>query len=221
MIRTDASTRFRREGASIGFGDLKIGQRVEAEGSPQPDGSLLAARVNVENAEKEDATKTPTVTGTPPTATPTRTPRPDDVMTRQGRRPSTRRLHGTRDARRGLGRREDEDLEGTGRHRRRLELRHHDAIGPRHDPDRRLHALPQGRRHRRVSRTSPRARKWKSRGRSRRTVPSWRPGWTSKETDASAEARLQPRRSGARTGSPYVRRRSCQHPARRGCPHGQ
>ncbi|HLN59852.1 MAG TPA: DUF5666 domain-containing protein [Thermoanaerobaculia bacterium] len=77
-VRTDAATNFRMDGASIGFGNLRVGQRVEVEGSPQPDGSLLAARVGVEHPEQEENTRTPTMTGTPPTATPTKTPRPDD-----------------------------------------------------------------------------------------------------------------------------------------------
>ena len=78
-IATDSNTQFRKGGATAGFGDLKLGQQVEVDGSSQPDGSILAARVQIENPEQEiTKTPTPTVTGTPPTATPTRTPRPDD-----------------------------------------------------------------------------------------------------------------------------------------------
>ena len=80
-IQTDANTRFRMRGALGGFGDLKVGQRVEVEGAPQPDGSILASAVDIEDSEDDDEvtrTPAPTVTGTPPTATATRTPRPDD-----------------------------------------------------------------------------------------------------------------------------------------------
>jgi hypothetical protein len=79
-VQTDTGTLFLRGGSPAGFSDLKTGQKVEAEGLPQPDGSLLAKRVTIENPEQEEVTRTPTptVTGTPPTATPTRTPRPDD-----------------------------------------------------------------------------------------------------------------------------------------------
>jgi hypothetical protein len=109
-IRTDASTKFRMEGTTIGFVDLKAGQRVEAEGSPQPDGSILAARVNVENPENDDATKTPTITGAPPTATPTKTPRPDnDDRTKT---PTVTGTPGTPTPTRTRPP-EDEDLEGT------------------------------------------------------------------------------------------------------------
>ena len=81
-IQTNASTVFRLRGKAATFADLKIGLRVEVEGPAQPDGSILAARVEDEDDEneQEEATKspTPTVTGTPPTATPTRTPKPED-----------------------------------------------------------------------------------------------------------------------------------------------
>jgi hypothetical protein len=79
-VATSSNTRFLKQGSRIGFGDLKSGQTVEVEGSPQQDGSILATVVEVENPEDEETTKTPspTVTGTPPTATATRTPRPDD-----------------------------------------------------------------------------------------------------------------------------------------------
>lgn len=81
-IQTDGNTQFRMRGALVSFGDLKVGQKVEVEGPPQPDGSILASRVKIENPEDEEEdvtrTPTPTVTGSPPTATSTRTPRPDD-----------------------------------------------------------------------------------------------------------------------------------------------
>jgi uncharacterized protein DUF5666/carboxypeptidase family protein len=79
LVRTDGNTRFRSHGNPVTFGDLKTGQRVEVEGAAQPDGSVLAARVTAENPEDdEDRTPPPTVTGTPPTATATRTPKPED-----------------------------------------------------------------------------------------------------------------------------------------------
>jgi hypothetical protein len=94
-VQTDGSTVFRMGGNLVAFGDLKAGQKVEVEGSPQPDGSLLARKVNIETPEQEEtrtptmsptatttpptATPTPTVTTTPATATPTRTPRPEGV----------------------------------------------------------------------------------------------------------------------------------------------
>jgi hypothetical protein len=78
-VQTDPGTVFRMGGSPAGFGNLKTGQKVEVEGSPQLNGSLLAKRVSIENPEQEqEETRTPTVTGTPPTATPTRTLRPDD-----------------------------------------------------------------------------------------------------------------------------------------------
>jgi hypothetical protein len=95
-VQTDAGTLFRMRGSLVGLGDLKVGQKVEAEGSPQPDGSLLARKVNIQNRDEEEETRTPTpsptatttpptatptstVTTTPATATPTRTPRPQEV----------------------------------------------------------------------------------------------------------------------------------------------
>ncbi len=81
-IRTDTATKFRMDGTTIGFADLKVGQHAQAQGSPQPDGSVLAARVSVEGAENEETrtpTTTPSGTITPVTATPTRTPRPEGV----------------------------------------------------------------------------------------------------------------------------------------------
>ena len=75
-IQTDANTLFRNEGSIATFADLKVGLRVEVEGARQADGSILAARVNFEEVEKPEATKTPTPTGTitPATPRPTRTP---------------------------------------------------------------------------------------------------------------------------------------------------
>jgi hypothetical protein len=79
-VLTDPATVFRMGGSLLSLGDLKTGQKVEVEGSPQPDGSLLAKKVNIENPEQEEeVTRTPTVTTTPGTATPTRIPRPEGV----------------------------------------------------------------------------------------------------------------------------------------------
>ena len=87
-IQTGASTVFRSRGNLVTFADLKVGQRVEVEGARQGDGSILAARVQIEEEnEQEEATKTPTVTPTPgtptgtqtpSTPTATRTPKPED-----------------------------------------------------------------------------------------------------------------------------------------------
>jgi hypothetical protein len=82
VIQTDAATRFRMRGAAVGFADLKVGQRAEVEGSPQPDGSILAAKVEIQNPEQEETrtpAPSPSGTTTPVTATPTRTPRPAEV----------------------------------------------------------------------------------------------------------------------------------------------
>lgn len=80
LVRTDGNTRFQSHGNPRTFADLKTGQKAEVEGAAQPDGSVLAARVNNEDPEDDEVTRTPTptVTGTPPTATATRTPKPED-----------------------------------------------------------------------------------------------------------------------------------------------
>lgn len=78
MVQTDANTKFRMHGSAASFGDLKVGQHVEVAGSPQADGSILASQVNIEIPEQDEATRTPTSTGTI-TPAPTRTPRPDKV----------------------------------------------------------------------------------------------------------------------------------------------
>ncbi len=84
-IVTDSSTKFRKGDTIASFADLKIGQHVDVEGSTQPDGSVHAANVEIENDDDQgEATKTvtPMVTGTPPTATATRTPEPEDDVTK-------------------------------------------------------------------------------------------------------------------------------------------
>ncbi len=84
-IVTDSNTQFRMGGATVGFGTLSLGQHVDVQGSTQPDNSILAAGVEIENDDDQgEVTKTvtPTVTGTPPTVTPTRTPEPEDEVTK-------------------------------------------------------------------------------------------------------------------------------------------
>jgi hypothetical protein len=83
-IVTDSNTKFRKDDTIVSFADLKIGQHVEVQGSSQPDSSILASSVGIENDDEDEVTKTvtPTVTGTPPTATPTRTPEPEDEVTK-------------------------------------------------------------------------------------------------------------------------------------------
>ncbi len=89
-IVTDSNTQFLMDGVAAGFGDLKVGDQVEVEGSPQTDGSILAARAEIESPPDQEATRTPhptvtgtpVVTGTPPTARPTETPEPEDDVTR-------------------------------------------------------------------------------------------------------------------------------------------
>jgi hypothetical protein len=88
-IQTGPSTLFRKNGNPANFADLKLGEEVEVEGARLNDGSILAARVQIEdeNEQEEEKTRTPTATPTPGTATgtptpstptPTRTPKPDD-----------------------------------------------------------------------------------------------------------------------------------------------
>jgi hypothetical protein len=78
-IQTGPNTVFRSRGNIVGFADLKVGQQVEVEGVRQNDGSILAAKVQIEDEnEQEERTKTPTITPTPggPTSTSTSTPTP-------------------------------------------------------------------------------------------------------------------------------------------------
>lgn len=98
-VQTGPNTVFRSRGNIVGFSDLKVGQRVEVEGVRQNDGSILAAKVQIEDEnedEREERTKTPTITPTPggptdtPSATrtpasptPTRTPEPEDEQERE------------------------------------------------------------------------------------------------------------------------------------------
>lgn len=83
-IMTDSNTKFRKNDTIVSFADLKIGQHVGVHGSTQPDSSILASSVEIENDDEDEITKTvtPTVTGTPPTVTPTRTPEPEDDVTK-------------------------------------------------------------------------------------------------------------------------------------------
>jgi hypothetical protein len=53
-VATDGSTRIRRKGQTIPFGDLKVGQTVEVEGQTQANGSILAKSITVEDDEPEN-----------------------------------------------------------------------------------------------------------------------------------------------------------------------
>jgi hypothetical protein len=83
-IVTDSNTKFRKDDTLVSFADLKLGQHAEVQGSTQPDASILASGVEIENDDEDEVTKTvtPTVTGTPPTVTPTRTPESEDEVTK-------------------------------------------------------------------------------------------------------------------------------------------
>jgi hypothetical protein len=48
-VQTNAATQFRRGGDSRSFADLRIGQKVEVKGQLQPDQSILASRVSIED----------------------------------------------------------------------------------------------------------------------------------------------------------------------------
>jgi hypothetical protein len=47
-VKTDSSTTFKKKGSSATFSDVAVGAMVEAEGTLQSDGSILAARVTIE-----------------------------------------------------------------------------------------------------------------------------------------------------------------------------
>jgi hypothetical protein len=48
-VVADGATRIRRSGQTIAFGDLRVGHSVEVEGQAQPDGSVLAKSITVED----------------------------------------------------------------------------------------------------------------------------------------------------------------------------
>jgi hypothetical protein len=49
-VVTNASTRIRKGDKTLGFADLKVGDKVEVEGTSQPDGSVLASKIKVEGS---------------------------------------------------------------------------------------------------------------------------------------------------------------------------
>ncbi len=53
-VTTTSLTQFKRSGATITLADVHIGDRVEVEGTPQADQSVLARTITVEQAENED-----------------------------------------------------------------------------------------------------------------------------------------------------------------------
>ncbi len=48
MVKTDASTTFKKKGSTATFSDVVVGAMVEAEGTLQSDGSILARKVTIE-----------------------------------------------------------------------------------------------------------------------------------------------------------------------------
>jgi hypothetical protein len=48
-VQTNAATQFRKDGKSLTFGDLKTGMQVQVKGQIQPDKSILASRVSLED----------------------------------------------------------------------------------------------------------------------------------------------------------------------------
>ncbi len=49
LVHTDGSTRIKQHGDSVPFSALQVGQTVEVEGNEQPDGSVLARKVSIED----------------------------------------------------------------------------------------------------------------------------------------------------------------------------
>lgn len=49
LVHTDGSTRIKQHGGSVPFGALQTGQSVEVEGHAQPDGSVLARKISIED----------------------------------------------------------------------------------------------------------------------------------------------------------------------------
>ena len=47
-VKTDSSTTFKKKGSSATFSDVTVGAMVEAEGTLQSDGSILARKVTLE-----------------------------------------------------------------------------------------------------------------------------------------------------------------------------
>lgn len=53
-VRTNPATVVRRRGDAVAFDRLEVGQVVEVEGTSQPDGSVLAARITIEEENEAD-----------------------------------------------------------------------------------------------------------------------------------------------------------------------
>jgi len=53
-VLTNADTRIKRRGQPIALADVKVGDKVEVEGSSQADGSVLASKIKVEDGENDD-----------------------------------------------------------------------------------------------------------------------------------------------------------------------
>lgn len=53
-VLTNAETRIKRGGQAVTLADVKPGDEVEVEGMKQPDGSVLARRIKVENGGEDD-----------------------------------------------------------------------------------------------------------------------------------------------------------------------
>lgn len=53
-VLTSAATRIRRGDHTISLGDLKVGDKVEVEGTQQADGGLLASQIRLEDDEDEN-----------------------------------------------------------------------------------------------------------------------------------------------------------------------
>ncbi len=53
-VRVDGNTRIQRSGNRISFSDLKVGNSVEVEGLQQPDWTVLARKIGVEDGGNDD-----------------------------------------------------------------------------------------------------------------------------------------------------------------------
>jgi uncharacterized protein DUF5666 len=54
IVVTNGDTKIKRSGQAITLGDVKVGDKVEVEGVAQPDGSVLASKIKVEDDENDD-----------------------------------------------------------------------------------------------------------------------------------------------------------------------
>lgn len=67
-VRVTEDTRLRRSGDEFAFAELRPGDEVEVNGRLQPDGSVLATRIQLEDDEADDATAVPTTSAPEPTS---------------------------------------------------------------------------------------------------------------------------------------------------------